>query len=108
MTTQQIETATVVGTVSSGGNATIIVTSRDMDNSPKTKSVAVSLSDTASVIAGKIRDALAYDADVSEKFLVGGSGADERCQSLTFGEFQEIAKTKRLYSNDEIAGILHG
>ena len=76
MTTQQVETATVVGTISTGGNATVIVTSRDMDDSPKTFSVAVLLNDGASTVAEKIRDALAYDADVSEKFLVGGSGAN--------------------------------
>ena len=33
---------------------------------------------------------------------------DARCRALTFGEFQEITKTKWLYSNDEIIRILHG
>ena len=39
MTTQQVETATVIGTIDTGGggNATVVITARDMDNSPKTK-----------------------------------------------------------------------
>ena len=72
--TKQIETATVVGTVTSvTGNATVIVTSAYMPNSPKTVSVAVAQSDDASAVAGKIRAAIVYDADIASTFLVSGA-----------------------------------
>jgi hypothetical protein len=75
--TAQVETATVAGTVgaSGAGNATVIVTSANMANSPKTISVAVANNDTASQVAAKIRTALANDGDVNDTFSVGGTGA---------------------------------
>lgn len=74
--TQQVETATVLGTITLTGNATVIVTSAYMSASPKTLQVAVTDTDTASIVADKIREALAFDADVSALFLVSGTGAD--------------------------------
>lgn len=73
---QQVETGTVVGTVTGSGNATVIVTAEAMANSPKTVSVAVTNGDSASAVGGKIRTALAADADVKAFFDVSGSGAD--------------------------------
>ncbi len=72
----QVETATVVGSVTKSGNATVIVTCSGMGGTPKTLSVAVLNGDTAIVAAGKIRTALGLDADVIALFSVGGSGAD--------------------------------
>lgn len=69
----QVETATVVGTVTGSGDATVIVTASGMTGSPKTISVAVTDTDTAAVVAGKIRTALAADADVSALFTVSGA-----------------------------------
>jgi len=69
----QVETATVVGTVTTSGNATVIVTAAGMTGSPKTKSVAVLENDTASDVAGKIRTALGLDADVIARFAVSGA-----------------------------------
>ena len=73
--TQQIETATVIvaTTIGTSGNAAVIITSAYMSNSPKTFSVAVSSGDDASAVAGKIRVALVYDADVSAQFVVSGA-----------------------------------
>lgn len=76
MTTQQVETATVIGTITLTGNAAITITAARMGNSPKSISVAVTNGDIASVVAGLIRTALAFDADVSAQFLVSGSGAN--------------------------------
>ena len=73
---QQVETATVVGTISTAGNATVIVTCTGMTGSPKTISVAVALSDDAAAVAGKIRTALAADSAVAALFNVSGTGAD--------------------------------
>lgn len=76
MTTKQVETATVLGTITGTGNATVTVTAYGMTNSPKAISVAVTSGDTASVVGGLIRTALAFDVDVAALFLVSGAGAN--------------------------------
>jgi len=73
---QQVETATVLGTVTGNGNATVVITAAGMPNNPKTISVAVLNLDTASQVATKIRTALNADTDVKNFFTIGGSGAD--------------------------------
>jgi CSLREA domain-containing protein len=72
---KQAETATVVGTITSAGtkNAAVTVTAAGMTNSPKTLNVAVVNGDNASAVAGKIRVALAADANVSAFFTVSGA-----------------------------------
>ena len=72
------QTATVSGAIEAAGagNAEVVVTAADMPNSPKTLSVAVANNDTAAQVAGKIRTALAADADVTAFWDVSGSGAD--------------------------------
>lgn len=72
-TPAQVETATVVGTVTTSGNASVIVTADGMTGSPKTKSVAVLENDTAADVAGKIRTALGLDADITALFDVSGA-----------------------------------
>jgi hypothetical protein len=72
---QQVETATVVGTVTGTGNASVVVTCTGMTGSPKTISVAVLENDTAAQVAGKIRTALAADAAVAALFNVSGESA---------------------------------
>lgn len=75
---QQVETATVVGTIgaSGAGNATVIITSALMSSSPKTYSVAVANNDTAAQVAGKIRTALALPGELVDFYDVSGSGAN--------------------------------
>lgn len=75
---KQVETATVLGSIgaSGAGNATVIVTAAGMTGSPKTVSVPVANNDTAVQVAGKIRTALAADANVGAFFDVSGTGAD--------------------------------
>jgi hypothetical protein len=69
----QVETATVVGTVTGSGDAAVIVTAAGMTGSPKTINVAVLENDTASDVAGKIRTALGLDAAVIALFAVSGA-----------------------------------
>jgi hypothetical protein len=69
----QAETATAAGTVSTTGNASVVVTAAGMTGSPKTISVAVVENDDASAIAGKIRAVLAADAAVVAMFAVSGA-----------------------------------
>jgi hypothetical protein len=70
----QVETATAVGTISTAGNASVVVTATGMGGTPKTIAVPVALGDTAAVWAEKVRVALAADADVSAMFTVDGTG----------------------------------
>lgn len=71
--TAQVETATAAGTITGSGNASVVVTASGMTGSPKTISVAVVNGDTAATWAGKVRTALAADADVAALFTVGGT-----------------------------------
>lgn len=70
----QVETATVAGAITGDGNVSAVLTAAGMPNSPKTIPVAVLNGDTAAIVAGKVRAALAADADVASYFNVGGSG----------------------------------
>lgn len=71
--TKQVETATAAGTITTAGNASVVVTAAGMTGSPKTISVAVALNDTAATWAGKVRTALAADTAVAALFDVGGT-----------------------------------
>jgi hypothetical protein len=71
--TAQVETATCAGTVTAGGNASVVVTASGLTGSPKTLSVAVATSDTATAWAAKVRTALAADVDVAAMFAVSGA-----------------------------------
>lgn len=73
---QQVETVTVLGSVTGSGNAAVVVTALGMVNSPKTIAVAVLNGDSASSVGGKIRTALAAEPDVKNFFDVSGSGAN--------------------------------
>lgn len=72
---QQI-TATVVGTVTVSGDAAFTLTAAGMTGSPIAVVVAVLSGDTATVVAGKARTALAANAVIATMFSVGGTGAD--------------------------------
>jgi phage tail sheath gpL-like len=69
----QVETATVAGTITGAGTVTVKVTSALLDGGSKTLNVAVANSDDASAVAGKIRTALAADADIIAVFSVSGA-----------------------------------
>ena len=81
--TKQVETAEVVGTISTAGNATFTITAAGMTGSPKAISVAVALNDSAAVVAQKAREALAADSAVIAKFSVGGYGRKVELTALT-------------------------
>lgn len=72
--TRQVETATVVGTITQSGNATVTTTSTGMVGSPLATSVAVLINDTADMVAEKIRVALRLVAVIAERFSINGSG----------------------------------
>jgi len=68
----QVETATVVGTITTAGNASVTVTSA-LFEADEEITVAVALNDNASAIAGKMRTALAANANISAHFAVSGA-----------------------------------
>ena len=73
MSTKQVETATVTGTITGTGNASVTVTSAYVT---KALSVAVTSGDTASTVADLIWVALAFDADITAHYAVSGTSAD--------------------------------
>jgi len=91
--TKQVVTATVAGTIGAAGagNVSVVVTKAGMTGSPKTIAVAVANDDTAAIVAGKIRVALAADTDVAAKMAISGAGVsvvatllDEAANDATF------------------------
>lgn len=72
----QIETQTVVGTISTAGDAGVTITAANLAGSPLMLLVPVALSDTASIVAGKIRAFLTATTAVAALFDVSGTGAD--------------------------------
>ena len=72
----QVETAVIVGTITTAGNATFTVTSAIVTGSPVAVTVAVALSDTAAIVAGKAAVALNANAAVSEHFTASANSAD--------------------------------
>jgi hypothetical protein len=72
--TQQVETATAAGTVSSGATpVNVTITAANMAGSPRLVAVSVTNADTAAVWAGKVRTALANDPVVGDFFSVSGA-----------------------------------
>jgi hypothetical protein len=72
--TFQVETATVVGTITGSGNATVVVTAAGMAGSPITVPVAVLNTDTAAQVAGKIITALQANTVIAAFFTISSGG----------------------------------
>ena len=75
----QVETTAVTDgdAVTVAGDASVVVTADDMAGSPVTLAVAVTTADTTpTLIAAKIRAALALDSDISAGFYISGTGAN--------------------------------
>lgn len=99
----QVETAVIVGTITLAGNMSVTMTAAGMTGSPKTLSVAVALNDDASAVGGKVRTALAADANVTAMFGVSGTGANVVLTAL-----QSAANDATLniaYDNDTCTGL---
>jgi hypothetical protein len=73
--TYQVETATVNGTITGSGNATVIVTAAEMEGTPITFSIPVTSGETAAIVAARIRLFLGANKNLSDVFTVSGSGA---------------------------------
>lgn len=80
---QQVETLTVLGAITTAGNASVVVTASGMTGSPKTLTVPVAANDSAIVVAQKVREAIIADANISAKWSVSGYGADVVLTAIT-------------------------
>ncbi len=97
----QNETATAAGTITASGNASVTVTSSGMTGSPLTISVPVVIGDTASVWAGKVRTALAENATIAARFVIGGTTT-----SISLARTQTTVGGMSIYSaNDATLNI---
>jgi len=72
----QVETATIVGTITGGGNATFTITSALVTGSPLAVSVPVLVDDTPTIVAAKAAVVLNANAAVSAHFTATSSTAD--------------------------------
>ena len=74
--TAQVETATIVGTITGDGNATFTITKSGLTGSPKAVSVAVLTDDTPTDVATKAAAELNDDSDIAALMEFTTKGAD--------------------------------
>ncbi len=82
---KQAEKATVVGSCTGTGNATVIVTAVGLSGTPLSTSVSISNGDSAATVGGKIRTALGAVTAITDVFGVSGSGAEVILTKLADG-----------------------
>jgi hypothetical protein len=112
----QVETAVVVGTITTPGNATLTLTAAGMTGSPIALSVALALDDDASSIATKFRAALQANAVIAAYFTIGGedenvvltrreSRANDGTMNLAYADDTSDGLTDDATSNNTTAGV---
>ena len=120
--TLQVETLTVLGAigVAGAGDASVVLTSAAVTGSPITTAVAVANSDTASLVAGKVRTALGLDSNITDIFTISGSGAnvvltqkapalaDDPLLSLTIANGTCTGLTSASSVNSTVGGVADG
>lgn len=70
-----IQSFTVIGTITTAGDASLTVTRTGMIGSPAVIAVPVLVGDTATVVATKVRAQLHLHVAVNNEFSIGGTGA---------------------------------
>lgn len=115
----QVETATAAGTISGSGNVSVTVTAAGLTGSPLVVPVAVVDTDTAAIVAGKIRTALAANAAIAALFTVGGSttaivltkkvaGANDGTLNIALATGTATGLTTAATSANTTAGVADG
>ena len=89
--------------LSGEGNATVVVTSSGMTGSPITLSVPVGSSDTASIVASKIKAAIEDNANISALYDTSVSGADVILTAKT--PVANVSSLNIALSNGTCAGL---
>lgn len=101
--TFQVETATVVGTITTTGDATFTVTSTGVAGTPVAVTVPVVEDDTPSMVAAKARAAIGANAAITALYHVGGSGAEVVLTRKA--AVANVADLNIAYDNDTCAGL---
>jgi predicted secreted protein len=101
--TFQVETATVVGTITTTGDATFTVTSTGVAGTPVAVTVPVVDDDTPSMVAAKARAAIGANAAITALYHVGGSGAEVVLTRKA--AVANVADLNIEYDNDTCAGL---
>ena len=101
--TKQVETATIAGTVTGDGDASVTITGDGLTGSPLVLAVPVLNTDTATIVAGKIRTALNADVNIATWATVGGTGT---AVSLTKLDAEANDSTMNIaYTNGTCTGL---
>ena len=121
LTPNATSTDTTAGVATGAGFATVIVTAAGMTGTPKTKSVAVADSDTAILVAGKIRTALSQDTDLTALYDIGGAvdgativltaieaAADDTTLNISIANGTCVGLTTEATSTNTFTGIASG
>ena len=112
----QVETAVVVGTITTAGNATFTITSALVTGSPLAVSVAVALNDTATLVAAKAAAALNANAAVAAHYVASSSvanliltaiksAANDATLNIAYADDTSDGLTEDATSNDTTAGV---
>ena len=113
----QVETATIVGTITLAGDATFTITAAGMAGSPLAVSVPVALSDTATIVAAKAAAVLNSTAAVAAMFVASSlvdalkltailSAANDATLNIAFTNGTCTGLTPNASSANTTAGVL--
>jgi hypothetical protein len=100
---KQIETAVIVGTITGSGDATVTLTSALVAGNSVVMSVAVLENDTATIVAGKIRAAMALESEITDHYTIGGTGANVSLTALVAAANDGTLNIA--YTNDDCTGL---
>lgn len=111
----QTETATVVGTITTSGDATFTVTCTGMTDSPLAVTVPVLEDDTATMVAGKAIAKLREKSQITSMFYISGTGpyvvltrkvaeANIANLNIAFADDSSVGLTDDTTSDNTIAG----
>jgi hypothetical protein len=114
---QQVETATVAGTVTTAGDATVTITSALLAEA-EVVLVPVLLNDTANAIALAIRTALAVNENIIANFVVSGAtnkviltanepAANDATLNIAIADGTSVGVTTAAASADTTAGVVN-
>lgn len=114
--TNQVETAVIVVTTVTAGNANFILTASGMTGSPITTVVALANDDTANNVAVKAAAAMNLDSDITDLFSVVAHGddvvvtrlvaaANDATLNLAYADVTSGGLTDDATSNDTTAGV---
>jgi hypothetical protein len=100
---KQVETATIVGTITGAGDATVTITCDGLAGTPLDVAVALAEDDTADMVAAKMADELNDTAAVTALFTASSNGPYLILTRITGAA--NIADLNIAYTNDDCTGL---